>query len=446
MVRESACLQPGERASGSTTPRRRFGAAILASIAPSDVATLAILAVVFGTLTLRLPAVPDLEDQWVFHGALLAVFSVFVGVAARLGEKGFVPSLRALMTVGVLCTLYVSLGQVAFKAIPWLADAWLERADRTLFLGVSPALWAEGHVTYGRLEFFSFVYAIFIPYLYFSILLGCVGRPPAERNVFMTGMAITYAIGFLGYLFLPARGPVVHLSSEFASPLEGGFFHGLILSSIQGLGGPHGAFPSLHLGTSTFVCIFDLKYNRLRGLAYLPIVILIAVATVVVRYHYVVDIVAGVLLAAFSSWAALRWQAAWSARLPPSPAEVRSRRNPARMAFFLLRELELVIIGLPLAAWGVVNHAIPYLVMRRLDRSSTGAREERAWSVHHPGWVVFPILGSIQIGAAWVFLPTLWAVVYTFLLPYSGYFAALYGRRLANNEEESGEKPGSAPQ
>ena len=30
-------------------------------------------------------------------------------------------------------------------------------------------------------------------------------------------------------------------------------------------------------GSSCFVCIFDLRYNRLRGLAYLPMVILIAV-------------------------------------------------------------------------------------------------------------------------------------------------------------------------
>jgi membrane-associated phospholipid phosphatase len=35
----------------------------------------------------------------------------------------------------------------------------------------------------------------------------------------------------------------------------------------------------------------------LRGLTYLPIVVLITISTVLLRYHYVVDIVTGLLIA-----------------------------------------------------------------------------------------------------------------------------------------------------
>lgn len=157
-----------------------------------------------------------------------------------------------------------------------------------------------------RLEFFSLVYALFIPYIYLSIFLGLAGRPDRERNAFVTGVAITYALGFLGYLFVPARGPIVFLAFDFAAPLQGGTFHDMIVRSVDQCGGPHGAFPSLHVGVSSYLCFFDLKWNRLRGLTYVPMVVLIAGATIVTRYHYVVDILAGVLIAAIALRAARR--------------------------------------------------------------------------------------------------------------------------------------------
>ncbi|HEU4452189.1 MAG TPA: 1-acyl-sn-glycerol-3-phosphate acyltransferase, partial [Longimicrobium sp.] len=140
-----------------------------------------------------------------------------------------------------------------------------------------------------------------------SIFLGLVGREPGERDEFITGFAILYALSFLGYLFLPARGPIVHLAEQFATPLAGGRMHALVVESIDRLGGPHGAFPSLHLGASFLAMWFDLRHrNTLRGLIYLPLVLLIAAATIILRYHYVVDLIAGVALALLASRLAAR--------------------------------------------------------------------------------------------------------------------------------------------
>ena len=57
-------------------------------------------------------------------------------------------------------------------------------------------------------------------------------------------------------------------------------------------------FPSLHVGGSVYLCLFDLRTNRLRGLTYLPMVLLIYVATIFLRYHYIVDLIAGTIIAA----------------------------------------------------------------------------------------------------------------------------------------------------
>jgi len=250
----------------------------------SDRITLGILAVVVVTLA---TGPPGMGGALLLHAALLAGFAAVA----------LLTPWRAIPTVAVMFTLYVTLATVPFRVIPWSGDALLARADEWLGLGTSPVTALAPHVGPTTLEFFSFVYGWFIPYLYLSIFLGLVGRPGSERSRFLTGFAAVYALGFLGYLFVPARGPIVHLASSFAIPLQGGTFHALVTRSVDRLGGPHGAFPSLHVGASCYLCLFDLRHNPLRGLTYLPVVLLIAFATLVLRYHYAVDLLAGLAIA-----------------------------------------------------------------------------------------------------------------------------------------------------
>jgi 1-acyl-sn-glycerol-3-phosphate acyltransferase len=113
-----------------------------------------------------------------------------------------------------------------------------------------------------------------------------------------------------------------------------------------------------------------------------------------------------------------------------TPDEVYLPIHAGRAAFFLVRELELVLIGAPLALFGAVNHAIPYLAVRALARRLSTDKDHWASNVIYPGLVIFPAAYAIQLAAAWWFLPALWAAVYTVALPYTGYYALLYGDRL----------------
>ena len=288
---------------------------------PADRATLFILAVVTVTLAVSLAGGRDVGGALALHAGVLVVFAAAAWALAR-SPRAFA---RGLAVIAVMFTLYTTLGHVAFAAVPWLADPWLSTADRALLLGDPPALLAEPLAATGWVEFLSVFYASFIPYLYLSIFLGLVGRPADERDEFITGFALLYALSFLGYLFLPARGPVVHLADHFTTPLRGGFFHGVVLRSIEAVGGPHGAFPSLHLGASFWAMSFDFRHgNRLRGLVYVPLVVLIAAATVVLRYHYVVDLIAGAALALIALKAAPALLARWRASHPAAQAGERA--------------------------------------------------------------------------------------------------------------------------
>jgi membrane-associated phospholipid phosphatase len=101
-------------------------------------------------------------------------------------------------------------------------------------------------------------------------------------------------------------------------PLEGGFFLNVVRQGVEASGGLQGVFPSLHVGGSVYLCLFDLRTNRLRGLTYLPLVLGIYISTIVLRYHYVVDLIAGTAIAAaciplgqrvFLRWARRRQEA-----------------------------------------------------------------------------------------------------------------------------------------
>jgi hypothetical protein len=305
------------------------------AIHPADRTILAILSLAALVALVRWPVKgASLTRLVAAQVGLLLGFGVAAFLMARFERSAWVLGARPVVTVTVIFTLYTTLGLLGVAAMPYLADAFLWRADRWL-LGFDLSLAIQPYQTWGRVAFFSFVYACFIPYIYLSLFLGCLGRPPLERDQFLTGWVFTYAISFLGYLFVPGHGPGVYQAAAYRVPLDGGFFYDMVVRGNEMTGGLQGVFPSLHVGGSVYLCLFDLRTNRLRGLTYLPMVLLIYVATIFLRYHYLVDLIAGTAIAvacqplgerAFLSWALARQRAGWPALaggerdvLPPLP-------------------------------------------------------------------------------------------------------------------------------
>ncbi len=276
-------------------PEPREG--VLARWRLSDLSVLGILSMASIAFASRSFATPVALRLAVLHSVLLATFLAGRFVCRPRASQPGRPGAYLALKFALLMTLYTSLGVGGLAVFHWGGDAALCQADRWLFGGAQPSLMAAGLATPFGTEALSLVYGWFIPFLYLSVLTGSIGRPPAERERFFDGLALLYALSYLGYLFFPAQGPIEYLASAFAAPIPDGPIHQQVLRSVASTGGNLGAFPSLHVGVSVYNCLFDLRYNRLRGLTYVLPVALIGVATVVLRYHYVVDVLAGALLA-----------------------------------------------------------------------------------------------------------------------------------------------------
>lgn len=278
---------------------------------PSDRTVLFILTVAVLVAGLPWPGLRHVPAFYVWlHASLLAAFAALAAFLSFRERSQVVQFLRPLATVAVMFTLYTSLGKLGLAIMPYRADATLSHIDTWLF-GRDPSLWIQRYQTPGTVEFFSLFYGAFIPYINLSLALNCLGRPPVERDRFLTGWVFTYTISYLGYLFVPARGPIVFHANDYQVSLAGSYFYELVLKGIESAGGTKGAFPSLHVGGSVYLCLCDLRANRLRGLTYVPLVLLIYVATIFLRYHYVIDLVAGTCIAVacvgLGEWAFDHW-------------------------------------------------------------------------------------------------------------------------------------------
>ena len=281
---------------------------------PGDLLLAALLGTACALAAMRLPEHPELRGPLLFHGALLAGFLAFLALAVggripRASELGIAAS------IALVFTLYRSLGLLGFELHDRTFDAALSRID-TLLLGVDPSLWLDGRAPRKLVDVLSFVYLFYVGWVYLSIVLECFGREEKDREAFLLGLTLTYCLGYLGYLFVPAHGPIGFHAQDYAHPLAGGPVFQTMTRAVESQGGAIGAFPSLHVGGAVFLCLFDLRRNRMRGLTYLPVVPLVALSTVVLRFHYLVDWVGGIAVALFALWVTPRALAAWRRGTP----------------------------------------------------------------------------------------------------------------------------------
>ena len=186
-------------------------------------------------------------------------------------------------------------------------DATLFTLDMKLF-GFEASLWFDSHITATATEWFAFFY-----YCYFFLLI--VHAAPIflftkdQRLIgeFGIGILTLYCVGQVVYALVPGFGPVRELASQF----KGQYPHGLWLDSVMVTVASGGAqkdiFPSLHTATPTFLALYSLRNRRTLPFGYTwPVIAFIAanivVATMFLRWHWVIDVVAGLLLAWLGWW------------------------------------------------------------------------------------------------------------------------------------------------
>lgn len=266
---------------------------------------------------------PAPQALWPIEKLIIAnstIVACLLGVAARQDVRALLYLAAHVAAAGVLLALKRSSTEVwgflrhwfglvylplCYKEVPYLVSALrLQPADLTLanwdsrMWNVDPVFWLSSLQTPALVELLQIVYSLFIPGVLGLAILLWWHKSRAEFRYGAFMLAATFLLSYLGYLLLPARGPRLMPYAAFHPPLRGLWtfdFLQRLLDSLEGV--QYDCFPSGHVAAVLVGCYVARRISRRAFYAFSVFASLIAFSTVYLRYHYVIDVIAGMALA-----------------------------------------------------------------------------------------------------------------------------------------------------
>ena len=264
---------------------------------PSDLLTLFFLAMLSGLALVSAPV----NSAWAGVFATYAALAVAILAAAAYrtrvspARRGFY--LSVICTVMTVSIVFNSLGELITSINATTYDDFLIAVDHGLF-GVHPTVWMERWIspTLSALLQFAYISYYFIP-LSLGIVLIAKGRFGAFEEV-LFGILLCFYLSYVGYLLVPAIGPRFTLSHLQSGDLQ---LYPVIETIQEALNALEknktDAFPSGHTAVSLMCLYFAWKEREKKLFAvFIPVVTGLLISTVYLRYHYVIDVIAGIAL------------------------------------------------------------------------------------------------------------------------------------------------------
>ncbi len=193
--------------------------------------------------------------------------------------------------------VFESLGYIVPFINPHNKDALLIAADKAIFgRSVAELLMifnVKGLTDYLQLAYLSYYFLpLFLLYYLYS------KKEIRKLNYALFALSLAYYISYIGYMIVPAIGPRYSVFSLRNVPIEGGVIYNFIhpiLNSLEHI--KQDCFPSGHTEISVLVLLIFKDENKKIALIILPIVLSLILATMVLRYHYGVDVISGLIIA-----------------------------------------------------------------------------------------------------------------------------------------------------
>lgn len=240
----------------------------------------------------------------VLLGGLFA-FMVFMIYFRTLKYKsGIIKFLLALYPAVFLILIFDSL----YMVMPYLIENDYDKAlaDIDYFLfGFHPTVAIEPMINSVLTEFMYYLYAFYFPMPFFILVYLFLKKKYRELDKSIFFFLLTYYGSYLMYFAVPALGPrfyepIVQLQQV---PLDGLWFTDTIRSTINFLEhNKYDAFPSLHAAITLTTVMVIGQYRKKWLFLFIPVSAGIFISLVYCRYHYVIDIVAGVAWTMICYW------------------------------------------------------------------------------------------------------------------------------------------------
>ena len=258
-------------------------------------------------------SVKDVGSLWIAGVATLILVR-----GGLLKHQFFGPLVYRLGIFGSVQLSYFYLDDVLPLVNPGALDLQLYALDLKLF-GFEPAVWMDQFVNSTTTEWFAFFYFSYFFILAIHVIpmiMFCKERRMLAE--FALGMIGMVCVTHLLYMVVPGFGPYKALPHLFQNQLPSGMWMDMVNDTVAAGGAFKDIFPSLHTGAPTFLALFSFRYRDRMPFRYSwPLLAFFAIniigATMFLRWHYVIDVVAGLSLAFTMAYTASR-VAAWDER------------------------------------------------------------------------------------------------------------------------------------
>ncbi len=276
---------------------------------PADRVTLLFLGFLLALCAWHFSSLP----KGTFLLVLYAVLFTVQILLARYNDHGRVLRLTHDIVFPVICVLAVfdSLEWVVHYVNPRDIDPVLIELDYLIF-GNHPTVLLERIVHPVLTDLLQIAYTTyyFLPITLGILLLKKGDRSAFDRCLFL--IVFCFYLSYLGYILFPAIGPRFTIDHLQTVQLEGFIVAKPIQDLLNRLEGiKRDAFPSGHTAIAVLVLYCAYRYERKCFWICLPIVAALLFSTVYCRYHYVVDVIAGLALTLVTviagNWYYERW-------------------------------------------------------------------------------------------------------------------------------------------
>ena len=243
---------------------------------------------------------------------MLAALLFVLKISSDRKEKGgtFFNDFSPLIFV---ILIYESLGDL-IQYLQRDIDSSLIQIDLLLF-GDHPTVWMERWIVPWLTDIMSLAYLsyYFLPLILVVVLYTENRKLEFSESIFV--LTFGYYVSFIGYILFPAIGPRFTLTSFYSVPLEGTWITDFVRESLNALEhNRRDCMPSGHTQIVLMVLALAHRYKKILFYVFFPIICGLILSTVYLRYHYVIDLLAGVAFAVASLIIAPRLYRRWNAQ------------------------------------------------------------------------------------------------------------------------------------
>ncbi|MEW6685605.1 MAG: phosphatase PAP2 family protein [Candidatus Edwardsbacteria bacterium] len=217
------------------------------------------------------------------------------------GSLAFLKFLRQWYPALLFIFFYRETQNLIHLFFPQWFDQHIQNLESLLF-GINPSLWLE-RISFPLLtEWLMFTYFV---YFFLVIIVGFAlyfSNKEKEFNNFIFACAATFYLSSILFFLYPVEGPRYAMSALYTKPLNGYLFTNIIKQTMQSAAVHGGGMPSSHVAVALICLIYSRKANSLLFWVLFPIVISMAFGAVYGRFHYVTDVIVGLIIGAFFSY------------------------------------------------------------------------------------------------------------------------------------------------